>query len=479
MGKDNAGEGRLDRAREVYAVWSNRFKLDSHHTIERFGVISAIFVLIGVMVLGCGAYGAWEASKGKLGATALYTKEFTTSRTGVKGVVDGVWRSENGKRAMVMMHFSDPAQMSSDPNDYYVYGVGVDGGPGGGPTKVDRAMAGSLYSFGQTGYLAVVLDAPDGFPQQIVNLTIRAKKELVTPLNDPAKAKGAGDMDRSFLENDQWRVMVNPGAKGIRTLAALDSQKAPQARALFADAVIFSQEQQLRVKLDGQMAKMKTYLDRIGNYVDAMATTPVRMGKDGDVRLLPPSVPEEINGDSIDGLDAVALRKKLATVPADQIPGIAEKTPRARLLDTFSDGYMVNTFVLHQSKTMPAGVDFDWRSRSVSEGYLEHLTKPGQTPEEFMSELAAQPASALSTKDLRWPLSNGKTINDVEATDFSTKPLIDLRNKAMESYKAYYEAKRTYQTSMLIDLLRLEQTLDSIGEGSGSHSGPGAVEFRL
>ena len=393
----------------------------------------------------------------------------------MKGKVEPVYVNEERNRALVLMKFEIPSQMSSNAADYYVYGTGIDGGPGGSPAKLERPLAGALYSFGNTGYLGIILEAPDGFAPQLINLTVRARKELLTPRNQPS----AAGMDNSFVEYDQWRIVINPAAKGAQHLPALDSERLPEPEEIFAYAVTWREEQAKRRVLDRQLADMKTQLARISNFTSMMAETSVRVGADPSVRLLPPALPREIEGDSITGMDSTELRRKLSEVPAEQIEGIGNKTPRARRLDTFSDGYMVNTYVLHSAAPMSGGTDFDWRQRTVADGYFETLGTGESSIGEYLARLSTQEIPSLSSRELRRPLSNGQSINDLRPGDTATKPLIELRNNAMTAYDAYFALKRSYQTVGLLELLVMEQTLDQVAGGATKASGPDAVSFRI
>ncbi|MET3959841.1 hypothetical protein ABIE52_006776 [Rhodococcus sp. OAS809] len=463
-----------ERAKAAWQHFYRRFKLGSHYTIERFAIIVAALSLSGVLVIGLTVWTAYNAGNAVIGQTALYNSTFVASRTGVKGTVSPVYVNENRDRALVLMKFDTPSQMSSDAADYYVYGTGIDGGPGGGPTKLEKPLAGAIYSFANTGYLGIILEAPDGFASQLINLTVRACKELMTPRNQP----GSAGLDSSFAEHDQWRIVVNPAASGAQHLPALDSERIPEPEAVFAYAVTWREEQAKRKVLDGRLAAMKTQLTRISNFTSTMAQTAVRVGDDPSVRLLPPALPSAIDGDSITGMDSAALRSALDRTPADQIEGIGDKTPRARSLDSFSDGYMVNTYVLNSAGPMSGGTDFNWRQRSVAEGYFKTLGTGEPSISAYLAKLSTQPVPSMSARELRWPLSNGQTITDLRPGDTAAKPLIELRNNAMAAYDTYFALKRSYQTVDLLELLVMEQTLDSVAAGSTKASGPSAVSFR-
>ena len=143
-----------------------KFKLDSHHAIERFGVFFGIFtVLGGVVIAGSGA-AAIKAGNDLLSETALYTTTFTTSKTDLKGDVDGVYVNKTRDRALVMMHFATNAHISYNAADYQAFLLGSDRSLRSEKVATG-GIRGSFHVFGSTGYVGVLLDADGPFDRQV------------------------------------------------------------------------------------------------------------------------------------------------------------------------------------------------------------------------------------------------------------------------------------------------------------------------
>lgn len=83
---------------------------------------------------------------------------------------------------------------------------------------------------------------------------------------------------------------------------------------------------------------------------------------------------------------------------------------------------------------------------------------------------------SMSSRDLRWLLSNGQSINDLRFKDTASKPLISSRNNAMAAYDNYFTLKRSYQPDL--PEFVMEQTLDQVASGSTKASGPTTASFR-
>ena len=165
-------------------------------------------------------------------------------------------------------------------------------------------------------------------------------------------------------------------------------------------------------------------------------------------------------------------------MPISEIPEIAGKTERARMLDTYADGYTPNTYVLNSNTTMSAGLDFDWRSRSVVDGYFQTLGGSERTVGGLLARLDTETRPSISTRDLEWRLSNGGVITDLRSHEAGAKALMELRNNTAQAYDDFFELKRSFQTVDLPDLLLMELDLAEVAETSTRASGPEAVDFR-
>jgi hypothetical protein len=106
-------------------AFGKRFKLDSHHAIERFGVFFGIFAVMGLVVVAGSGAAAFKAGSDAVSHTALYNTEFTSSKTQLKGTVDGVYTNHTGNRALVMMHFPASAAISYNAADYQAFLLGT------------------------------------------------------------------------------------------------------------------------------------------------------------------------------------------------------------------------------------------------------------------------------------------------------------------------------------------------------------------
>ncbi|KIA73398.1 hypothetical protein ANMWB30_23250 [Arthrobacter sp. MWB30] len=402
-----------------------RFKLDSHHAIERFGVLFGALTLSCVVIFGASGVSAFAHNQQALSSTALYTPTFKTSKTDIGGDVAGVFVSENHRRVMVLMQFDDMAQMSVNANDYQAFLTGstMD-------LKEERLksnVTGSVYAFASTGYLAVMLDSDTPFAAQVMNLTMRANAELVYKEDAGGSKKDDILADGSFQKYDQWRVFFNPGGSEATVSSALSGESV-DVGAIFDETVVATKEKKIRDEMDAQLAVMQADLNRIKDASDELERTTV---DNGTLRLKAPVVPAPIAGDEVTGTAKVG------------------ETP--------------STLALQTRTVLPKGYSFDWRSGSVKDGYLKDLVPEGSNFVSYLAERSKEPAADFRVNDLQFMLSDGTNLKkDYDSGKAATKPLFAVMNKLTQAYQDYFKNKETYQVDSYMKLLNLEVDLRNV-----------------
>ncbi len=412
-------------------------RLDSHHAIERFGVLFGA-LSVACVLLFAGATTSSIANQAKeLDAQAIYTASFSTSKTQLPGSVTGVYVSPDRTRAMLLMRFESASSMSANAENYQSFLTGSTMQLDGEPLKTN--IEGQLVTFGSTGYLAVVLDSDEPFRQQILNLTMRSNSELIYKPTETRTVRADLASDQSFAEFDQWRLYFNPGASEATVLEALDADSF-DAGAIYNEVVIEAEEATLRAEMDKQLEQMRADLARIDERVAEASRTSV----DGALLQLP-EMPVQIAGDRVVGE-----------------PGI--------------DGEP-STLRLETEWVSPRGYDFDWRSGSVEEGYLDDLVPSGESYVLWLADKAAAPSEGndLGTSSTDWALSNGRLLSDFTSDDTSMQPLFEIRNDLVQAYRDYFTHKLEYQTTSYSKLVDLEVRLRTVRAGAASNTSDEAL----
>lgn len=423
------------------AALSRRLRLDSHHEIERFGVVFTILACLGVIVFAVSGAAAFERSRNLLASKALYTADFTTSKTLLDGEVDGVYVNRARDVALVMMHFDPEARISHTATDYRAFLLGSDENLSTDPVQTPE-VHGSLYVFGSTGYLGVLLRSSKPFESQILNLTVRANAEL-SFTDQQESGAGADELagDVTFRRFDQWRVFLNPGASDTTTISALDAEGFNPAKA-FYQVITRNQEAHARGALDAKLLEMRADLSQISAYSDDLATTRV-----GNLSLRPPTVPPIVARDEVTGASSAESdtgRSSLRLVTRSVVPG---------------------------------GFDLDWRAGTVYDSYLDEVVPDGQS---YVTYLAAKQAEATDADTqsqitgIDWILSDGTDLTgDYATSEVAMRPLTSVMNSLSQAYQAYYTHKREYQEALTLDLLALDIDLRDVESNTTEHDGRG------
>jgi hypothetical protein len=427
--------------KETAKTYAAKLKLGPHHAIERFGVITSVVAATFAMLLVGTIVSATANNRARLDETALYTASFTTSRTELSGTVDGVYTNGEGTRALVLMRFDDSAagSFSTDAANYQAFLTGSN-------EQLDTqalatAITGSIVVFGSTGYLGVVLESDAPFEQQIASLTLRANSELVYKEGTGRELREDLQDDGSFTEFDQWRLFVNPGASGTEEAASLEGGSIDPA-ALYYELVVAEQEQEIRAAMDEQLMEMRTVLARIDEYDGEMS----RVNVDG-VFIEPPQVPVQVDGDDVTGEPA--------------------------------DGETESTLALETDWVDPRGYDFDWRSGSVEEGYLDAVMPADETSYvTFLGEKARaedEENPGFSANDMEWLLTDGNDLKEHGQTSQALEPLTDIMNNTTQAYQDYHRLKTSYQVDSYSELLDLEVTLRGVDSSGSINAGEEAL----
>lgn len=433
--KKTGGDGddtfRLSMEKRVKR-FRKRFRLDSHHAIERFGISFAALMSVGVLVMTLGISSWWTNGQADLSSKSLYVGKFTSSRTNVSGQVDGVYMDPSGTRAMVLMHTKEGDKLPSTADSYQMFLTKVDSNLNQYPLKGSR-ITGRYVVFGSNAsYMAAVLDNPDGFSLDILDMVVRADKEVSHNDSESTSVKSQQkkiqEGDESYQKFDQWRILFNPKASSAQRINLGRAGSDFDAGAVYADTVTASSEKEVRDTMDKQLVEMKADLTRIDQYTTALSTTQVN-DNGTPVSIVPPKTPEDIAGDKITGQE-----------------------PR---------GGKPSTLFLSARSVVPGGYDFSWRDGSVKNGYLDKVVPEGVSYLDYLQQQTSLNKSEPDF-DVAFQLSNGKPLATYSQKDTFARPLLDLQANLTDAWSTYWRHKNTYQTKSYTQLLDLDIALRNV-----------------
>lgn len=397
-----------------------KLKLGPHYRMERFSLLFCVMV-VGILVTTVSCFVAHvQTQNTTLGEQAIYSTEFETSKTGVSGKVIDVYSSEDKAKTLLLLKFDDTKVVSTNADNYQMFltGASVEQNK----QTLDGVPSGSIYMFGNTGYMGIYLVNKDGFGPQILDLVVRCNSELQTNASEDVDEEVE---DKSFVDYDQFRVYFNPGASKAKHLDCLDGSKAPSIKDFYNEAVITPQEDEIHAQLETQVNNMRVSLNQIHEYEERLETEGITV----------PAEPSVIAGDKVITNDDGSYTYKPATV-------------------------------------LPGGYDLDWQHTSVVDGFIDDLIaktdSPNMTVDQYFAMMTREAngdasGNKLDTNNIEWQLNDGTLISSLSGGKSSryTK-YMEMCNDLTNAWRTYYNQKVDYQREMLGSLLDLEVSKDGI-----------------
>ena len=380
----------------------------SHYGIERFAVMFGVLAL-----LMCGCVGSIMVKHGndkkeQLGTQVVYTTAFTMSKSKATGQVVSINVSNDRTKALVLLKYDDTSKMSTDAADYQMFLTGSNLQKM--PTELKCSPDGTIYVFGNSGYVALYLVDSNGFQSQILDLTIRSD-------NDFESGEAIADeYDGSFAKFDQARIYFNPGGSGSQTTACLeDNDMSPYH--IYESVLVEQQEANIKESLEACLKDMQ----QAQVHIEAATKTVTDKG------LQVPQAPYEIAGDSV----VMDDNNQLEFVPASHLPGSVQVDWRN---GNISDGYVAGAM--------------------AAEGYLDEMTY-------FSDKTSAKSglASSLNTSSVVWYRVDGTVVphvSNIGDASVNEKLLNDAMTSLTNAWQEFYQAKLKYTVTLPSELLNLE-----------------------
>lgn len=413
------------------------FHRGSHYKMERFAVMFSVLIVLIVAVGGICFHRDFKNNDASIQTKARYNSEFTTSKTDITGKVIDVYSSKDKTKAFVLFQFENVAEVSTDANQYrsFLTAASVKGNS----HTLNGKPAGSIYVFGNTGYMGVYLVNDEGFKPQVLQLTVRSLKELKSDGTSQSQSQNEqAKNDPSFAENDQFDIFANPGAEDATNIACLNSKNAPTIAEIFNQTVGKTLEKELKTQLVQDLKDMKVSLTKVNEYS-------ARLTKQDGVQL--PDTPAIVAGDSI-------------------------KVDNNGTKDNQKDDKFITKF----GKIAAGGYDFDWQNGHVGDGWLNELIvktgSPNMTPEQYFSmQVKARsgddPNKTGDLTNIEWLMKDGTPLESLNTGNSDTGRYTDINKDCqnlVNAWQEYIRIKIQYQTTDLEKLLALDAASQVVGD---------------
>lgn len=433
----------------------DKFKFNNHLRYERFlrtFVISFIFLMASLIYcLRVDQVKARELFSNK----ALYTADFSSSKTSTGGDVVGLYGNKDRTRAFLLLKFQDPSLISADSSKYSMYMT---------PTavrknsqKFDNDVLAGVYVFGNSGYVGLYMVNSGGFDKQILDLTLRLNSELSAQKDENVNMVAD---DASYRKFDQILLRINPGAKNVTEIATLNSKNTPDVMKLYNEIISLKRESDVKVEMADALDEMRLSLNKINEFGD-------RLDNIDNVEV--PKLNKYIYGD-------VISKKKSDKKIKDNYIILSEtdvdKKEKLRNLQKVKYNYKFNN-------TFEGGYEIDWQKNSITNhSFIEDSMKKDDVTDlnsdqyfaykkdkQLVDNNDGKNMSAIDS-DYEWTLKDGTNISDLNISETSSRyeSIMSDINNYTDACTNYLMLKRKYQTELSQKLLSIEADANTISD---------------
>lgn len=388
---------------------------ERHHKIELFGIMIGILACIMAVDLASIKLYASKRDKMILDYNAIYMGEFTTSLTGVNGNISQIYVNPDRTKCVILLRFDNMSNMITDASKYQIFVKGYDVTKGRYARRTYSNPTGGYYVFGATGYAAIYLTDASGFKKEVLECVVRCNDILLA--NASVADEDAVERDNTYAQYDQWRVIVNPCGASAKVCDFIDDF---DIVSLYQDAVIDENENYIRQTLADNIKNMQACMKKIEAYKENLISLGVNV----------PTLPDSILGDVIEEEEG--------------------------------------TLIYKPKYVFENGVDFDWFHNTLQEvSFMDMVKEPDMTNVQFFNSLQDHSASLGYSGNDSWYMTDGTQIDTSSAASsiFTNMQTISENiSKYQEAISDYYDIKKTYQCTNLINYLALEANMKEVGK---------------
>lgn len=469
-----------------------------HYGTERFFIMIALCFVVLVGLFGYGGYIQHENNRQWISETAVYTPQYTWSRTGSTGSVEGMF-TDTSRSAIFLLLKNDGSTVSATARSYQVYMKGRDEALQNNPTL-------TVFVYGPTGYVGLYFKDTAGFRNQVYSLIIRNDSAASENANEGTFDKNA-ERDQSFIDHNQIRLYLNFGASEVQVAPVMDIPNVTPLQ-LFMDMPA-------RIGTDeGAASKFSRNCTGAQETLSEMVQTYITIKQDRDNLeqngVTVPDLPYYIANDRIDTIPndftvepmwfdpAMAVNTgaagKLDNLyydngrPAqegnDDEPGVdgdITTVPGATWID--EEGNEHKYYYLHTDYLYPGMVNMLWQGQAFSSGFIgkmglfsESATSAAAQYSAYQnwkekSETEYSNIMATTVKYDSWRMANGDIVDmaakDKGGPDAIIPKMIDEYTAAVNRYM---QLKKTYGLKVS-DMLSAENEIQGLANVMSSNDG--------
>lgn len=468
-----------------------------HYGTERFFFMLFTCLLIMIGLTGYAVHVNNKQNQQKVSSTALYTSEYTWSRTSATGEVVSLMASEDRQRVFMLLKNDQNAANSFDASKYTVFMSNRD------RSEFINIPKLTIYSYANSGYVGFYFSNAAGFDNQVISLIIRNDSTASDMANDNTMYADA-ERDVSFQEHNQIRIYANFGASGMETLDILNDPNANHLK-LFADTAKLlpdgtditqsyktytSNAQSKLMTMSSELTEIYSCRERLESMGVQVPDLPYYIKNDvvntsiNNFEMEPYQFASEmLDGDSAgtSGTNFLVSEKTetIATeTDASTSENVADAPSGAKYIN--SDGVEVSYYYLHTDYLYPGTVSLDWQGRNLSYGFITQTNMYKESVgismynaytdytdwKSICREYAAEMPTSVSYPS--WRYADGSYVDMTIEGDL-TGEVSEIRKYEM-ALNNYLKHKREYY-DIMDQILALESKVQNMGKAVTINSG--------
>lgn len=463
--------------------FSSTFSIfDHHHRMERFGILFVSFVIILSILFGISFKIHYDSQKLNLGVQALYTKQSQWSLTGQMVKVVNIYRNDDSSKVFVLLKTGDDSasmsNLSTNAADYQMFMTGYNG------DKLENNPKGSVYIFGNTGYMGLQFADASGFKAHMYDVVLRCNKDITSEIDQSGQQAYAEENDTSYKYHNQIHLYANFAGTDAVVADFLNKKDASTAD-VYAGTIASIQEEPVRTTLDTALSGINDDINLVNEYSARLKQLNVTV----------PALPVYIDGDTITetaddtksnptAFDKSMMNAASSIIDSDYhasnvttdkgITGV-EIQHTADNETTDDSGVAtaeISTNLYYKTDfVFPGGCQYNYQTMTLTDNSLSKMMPKDMSYADWIEQKSVEKQTyknITSSFDMsyynKWYTSDGAEI-DTGNTDTSSALDTDTSiTSAITDYTSavskLYSDKYTYQTTTLYNLLKLQASTD-------------------
>lgn len=443
----------------------SKLHMDHHHRMEQFGVIFVIFVVVLSLIMAQAIRINVKNSKYQItSASIVGSTSIPWSKTGDNMVINGVYSNADNTKVMIWLKVDGMSHLSTDPGEYKLFISPYQG------MEIKHPLSGSLYMFGDTGNIAIVLYDSMKFENVVMEITMRGTAivedpDFENPYSDP-----------SFSTNNQCCFNINPAGTDATVVDFLDEDILNARDMYFAgslSAELESVKEGLYDSLDELKDDLAVYNQCARVLEDSqfvIPTAPAAIISDFiSVNPVDAAGSPVVFSDNMLDLDDAIIKSSHDTVATSSNTNTDISNSTTNNTETSDAYYYVSDFVY------PGGLNVAINDVQSIEEMYNSLKPAGSTFYEWKAaqkEIADKYADSIKSPDV----DDDSWQQDSKIYSFGTVPKYDEAiNNYNDAVVKLMDDKKEYQTSKIYDIFECVSQLDSIADRVTINSDSGFI----